>query len=190
MDLEPKPALPYDLTRTAIVRKLDRLAYLESEHLRLQTMLETDPLTGIKNECGLERAVGGRAGWYVLADLNGFKGINDEHGHAAGDLVLREFAGFLQLNTRQEPGRTSDLVTARLHGDEFAVWTEHRAGARRIKHLIRAWRSTHYPEASASAGIGEDLKAADASMYLNKRRAKRLSCQDGSQRNPGLPPRT
>ena len=170
--LEPKAPLPDDLTRTAIIRKLDRLEYLEAEHLRLQARVETDSLTGLHNEAGLARAVGGRSGWYVLADLNGFKAVNDRHGHAAGDIVLREFAGWLQLNTRQEPGRSSDLVASRLHGDEFAVWTEHRAGARRVKHAIRAWQSIHYPEATASAGMGIDLKAADASMYLNKSRRK------------------
>lgn len=172
MDSEPKAPLPFDLTRTALVRKLDRLAYLEAEHLRLQAAVETDSLTGLRNEGGLARAVGGRTGWYVLADLNGFKRVNDKHGHAAGDIVLREFAGWLEANTRQDPTRGVDLVTSRLHGDEFAVWTEHRAGARRIKHAIREWRSIHYPEASASAGMGRDLKAADASMYLNKSRRK------------------
>lgn len=172
MDSEPKAPLPFDLTRTALVRKLDRLEYLEAEHLRLQAAVETDSLTGLRNEGGLARAVGGRMGWYVLADLNGFKRVNDKHGHAAGDIVLREFAGWLEANTRHDPARGVDLVTSRLHGDEFAVWTEHRAGARRIKHAIREWRSIHYPEASASAGMGRDLKAADASMYLNKSRRK------------------
>lgn len=169
---EPKAPLPDDLTRTAIVRKLGRLAFLEAEHERLQAQLETDSLTGIKNERGMERVTGGRAGWYVLADLNKFKHVNDTHGHAAGDAVLREFADFLRVNTRQDAARTCDLVAARLHGDEFAVWTENRPGARRIKHLIRTWRSVLYPEASASAGIGRDLKAADASMYLHKTRRK------------------
>jgi len=154
------------------MRALDRLAEVEAENERLRTALETDRLTGIKNEVGMERIAGGRAGWYVLVDLNGFKAINDKHGHDAGDDVLREFAEFLRANTRQDEARTCDTVPARLHGDEFAVWTENRAGARRIKGLIREWRSVHYPEATASAGIGRDLQAADASMYLHKSRRK------------------
>jgi diguanylate cyclase (GGDEF)-like protein len=51
----------------------------------------------------------------MFLDLNGFKGINDEHGHDAGDLVLCEFASRVRGSVRE-----SDVV-ARLGGDEFAV---------------------------------------------------------------------
>lgn len=171
MDSHNPPApLPEVLSRTRYLRALDRLALVEAENERLRTALETDRLTGIKNEQGMERVAGGRAGWYVLVDLNGFKAINDKHGHDAGDNVLREFAEFLRANTRHDDARTCDTVAARLHGDEFAVWTENRAGARRIKTIVRAWRSRLHVEASASAGIGRTLQDADGSMFLDKQR--------------------
>jgi diguanylate cyclase (GGDEF)-like protein/PAS domain S-box-containing protein len=84
----------------------------------------TDPLTGVANrsllEERLERMLGQarrkreRIALYYL-DLDGFKPINDTHGHAAGDEVLREVARRLSSAARK-----SDVV-ARVGGDEFVV---------------------------------------------------------------------
>ena len=51
----------------------------------------------------------------IYIDLNGFKGVNDEFGHQAGDFVLAEFAGRLVKSVRE-----SDVV-GRLGGDEFGL---------------------------------------------------------------------
>jgi diguanylate cyclase (GGDEF)-like protein len=51
----------------------------------------------------------------VLCDLDGFKAVNDAHGHPAGDAALRAFAGMLDANLR-----SSDSV-GRIGGDEFAL---------------------------------------------------------------------
>ena len=51
----------------------------------------------------------------VVADLDGFKALNDSRGHAAGDLVLRQFAGALRM-----AARSTDIL-ARIGGDEFGV---------------------------------------------------------------------
>lgn len=54
----------------------------------------------------------------LYMDINRFKQINDQHGHAAGDAVLKEFADRLQ----QRAG--PDMLVARLSGDEFAMISE------------------------------------------------------------------
>lgn len=83
-----------------------------------------DPLTGLANRLGLERAAAsllestaarGRVPWLVLVDVDWFKGVNDDAGHAAGDAALREIAQLLRRECR-----TDDLV-ARWAGDEFVV---------------------------------------------------------------------
>ncbi|MBC3760083.1 diguanylate cyclase [Quadrisphaera oryzae] len=83
-----------------------------------------DPLTGLANRAlftdRLEHALAAEAraqrGLTLLyADLDGFKPVNDDHGHEAGDAVLVEVAERLRRGVREE-----DTV-ARLGGDEFAV---------------------------------------------------------------------
>jgi len=83
-----------------------------------------DPLTGLYNRRFAERqlraevARSERQGYaltLVLFDLNSFKQINDRYGHAAGDLVLREFGNRLSTVVRE-----ADLA-ARLGGDEFML---------------------------------------------------------------------
>src|SRR5205823_5820822 len=85
---------------------------------------DSDPLTGIQNRRGLarelERAIAyvkryGASAALVYLDLDAFKPINDRHGHAAGDAVLRAVAALLHRCVR-----ASDIV-ARIGGDEFAV---------------------------------------------------------------------
>lgn len=78
-----------------------------------------DPLTGLSNRIGLMRALGRGASAAPLAllyiDLDGFKGVNDAHGHAAGDRLLAAAADRLRRLLR------SGDVAARIGGDEFVV---------------------------------------------------------------------
>jgi diguanylate cyclase (GGDEF)-like protein len=64
-----------------------------------------------------------RGGALLLIDLDRFKTINDELGHAAGDLALCEVARVLDENTRGSDavGRDAGGLVARLGGDEFGV---------------------------------------------------------------------
>jgi diguanylate cyclase (GGDEF)-like protein len=156
----------YDLTATQLV---DRIVLLEADRDRWQELAETDQLTGMANRFALERRTDAREGWFVVCDLDGFKRAQDAHpeGHAYGDRILREFADFLEGSTRTNRGKSNDRVAARTGGDEFVVWCPSRHGARRIKRLVRIWRSNDN-RVGASAGLGKTLEAADAAMYLNK----------------------
>jgi len=107
------------------MRKIQRALaeqQIQAEVFRRLAMF--DPLTGLYNRRFAEQrlrseiARSERRGLsliVVLVDLNDFKQINDEHGHLAGDHVLKEFAKYLSRSTRG-----SDLA-ARWGGDEFIL---------------------------------------------------------------------
>ena len=104
----------------------DITARKEAEQ-RLDQLTRRDALTGLYNrrEFGerlpqaAARAAGSGQGLAVLfIDVDHFKAINDQHGHAAGDAVLREVAQRLQAGVRAQ-----DTV-ARLAGDEFVLILE------------------------------------------------------------------
>lgn len=148
-----------------------------------------DPLTGLANRRALEeelRTTLGEASAFALSfiDLDGFKGINDRHGHDTGDALLREVAQRLTATVR-----TGDFVS-RLGGDEFVVVSRgvtEAASAGRIAQAV--CQSLARPllaggqaiECSASVGVAlhraqdggappdEPLCLADAAMYEAKR---------------------
>jgi diguanylate cyclase (GGDEF)-like protein/PAS domain S-box-containing protein len=106
-----------------------------------------DPLTGLPNrslfadrlEHGLAQAR--RHGWtlaVMFLDLDGFKQVNDTHGHDVGDVVLRTIAGRLKHHTR------SDDTICRFGGDEFVYLlmevADGPAAARIADHLLRVTR--------------------------------------------------
>ncbi len=104
-----------------LVQEQDRGRSLEA---RIDLLSATDPLTGLLNrrqfEDRLEAALlqarmNDRAVALLLLDLDGFRSVNDAHGHVAGDALLRVVAHRLQGRLR-----SSDLL-ARLGGDEFLV---------------------------------------------------------------------
>jgi diguanylate cyclase (GGDEF)-like protein len=120
----------------------------------------------------------------VYLDLDGFKPVNDRHGHAAGDVVLKAVAATLNSHVR-----ASDTV-ARLGGDEFVLllWNlkpaDAAAKAARIEALIAsaaiAWGEGHL-SVGASAGVtvlsprddaADVLKRADQAMYARKAERK------------------
>ncbi|WP_236617679.1 GGDEF domain-containing protein [Sphingobium ummariense] len=91
---------------------------------QLRRQIRHDPLTNVLNRLGFseaaERAIAnaqrqGRPLTFIICDLDGFKALNDGHGHLTGDAALRSFAGLL-LNAV----RRGDIV-ARMGGDEFGL---------------------------------------------------------------------
>lgn len=149
-----------------------------------------DPLTGLPNRLLLDDRVrqacgrlrrGAEAVSVVFIDLDGFKSINDTHGHRTGDAVLVEVARRLR-----QVVRAADTV-ARFAGDEFVVVCEsitddERASlVRRLREVITAPMVVEGVRVTVDASIGvatthdpgaaadELLVLADQQMYREKR---------------------
>ncbi|MFT5535395.1 MAG: diguanylate cyclase (GGDEF)-like protein [Candidatus Paceibacteria bacterium] len=117
-------------TQQHILMDCSRLVMTAMEGRRRALVLEqlamTDYLTGLPNRAQFDQAMAtemshamrtGKPFSLLCLDLDGFKGVNDEFGHAAGDEVLCEVARRLQRHVR-----LGDTL-ARLGGDEFAIVT-------------------------------------------------------------------
>jgi diguanylate cyclase (GGDEF)-like protein len=156
-----------------------------------------DALTDLLNRNGLERAI--EAKWsqrqsgteqfaLLYIDLDGFKAVNDRHGHAIGDLLLQKLSERIKTLVR------ADDAAARVGGDEFVVFSEvsDRGGALTFAERLIADLSTPLelghglaPAVGACIGIalapqhGRDmvslLAAADVALYEAKSRG-RSSC--------------
>ncbi|NEA57975.1 GGDEF domain-containing protein [Streptomyces sp. SID13666] len=137
-----------------------------------------DPLTGLLNRDAFTARAGRalthvRSAVYVL-DLDRFKEINDTHGHAAGDAVLRTVGQ--RLTTW---GQVNGPVIGRLGGDEFAAITIMRSRAEllwMLREMQRALREPidfegHRLTVGASIGavaIDTRTEAADLSVLLRR----------------------
>lgn len=129
-----------------------------------------DELTGLLNRRGLQQACANWAGDTIgkhavvaAIDLNGFKSINDNHGHQAGDQVLKQTARLLQ--TLAGP----DIWLVRLGGDEFGVIAV--VDSNRVLDYQRAVGDAladDEPPVDASVGVAsEALSRADDSARLS-----------------------
>ena len=162
---------------------------------RLRHMADHDALTGLFNrrrfEEELDRHIAhgrryGMNGALLLLDLDGFKRVNDQFGHRAGDRALTAVAVVLSRRLRE-----SDIV-GRFGGDEFAVLmpvggvAEATELAELLVAAIRADVTTPAGPLSASVGIAlfgdlstpdEVLSRADDAMYAEKRGSGRPSAR-------------
>jgi diguanylate cyclase (GGDEF)-like protein len=155
----------------------------------LEATADVDALSGVFNRRGFERELA-RSLAYVkrywtraallYVDLDGFKPVNDTHGHAAGDAVLKAVAARLASNVR-----ASDTV-ARIGGDEFALilWNLSEADAAAKAWALEAavsdiaidWDGTTLGVGAsigfAMLGPSDELNAvmtsADRAMYARK----------------------
>jgi len=98
-----------------------RAARAHAKLLRTQRLAEVDQLTGLNNRHYLERFLGAAGNGKtptlaaLLIDLDGLKGINDTHGHTAGDVAIQTAADCIREQTRE-----GDIL-CRIGGDEFLV---------------------------------------------------------------------
>lgn len=124
---------------------------------RLRVLAFTDPLTGLGNRRSLVEQLRSHRGWLLSIDLDGFKEINDQHGHDAGDQVLREFSHRL---ARLAPTRTH---LARIGGDEFAVLVDGpKAHARALaEDILLAARHPGHTRLTASVGLSRHAREAE-----------------------------
>lgn len=123
-----------------LVRRLqDKERALLASEARLAFMAQHDPLTGLPNrtlfEDRFEQALKrcqrhGTQLALLFCDLDGFKLINDLHGHQVGDKVLREVAARLSI------GRRAEDTVARLGGDEFVLLLSDQGDARTAARLV------------------------------------------------------
>jgi diguanylate cyclase (GGDEF)-like protein len=171
-------------------------AVVALENARLHGMVErqalVDGLTGLANRRAASDALHAEAARaerletplsVVLADLDGFKEVNDEHGHAVGDAVLRAFAEVLRDTLRE-----SDLA-GRWGGEEFLLLLPGadeegaaqladrvRIGlaARRIPSVpgLRVTASFGVAEYAGEANTQQLVAAADDALYRAKRGGK------------------
>jgi diguanylate cyclase (GGDEF)-like protein len=202
---------PHAVSRSVVMRlaaEVDALAaQLKDSRARIQDLearVDIDPLTDVLNRRGFERELKrslayvkryGPSAALVYLDLDGFKPVNDRHGHSAGDAVLKAVAVSLSENVR-----ASDVV-ARLGGDEFVVllWNvDEPIAEAKAGELEAAVYGTpvHWGSSTlvvgASAGFAllgaldtpaEILARADAAMYARKRERKGLSASESDTRS-------
>ncbi|RQP25473.1 GGDEF domain-containing protein [Albitalea terrae] len=175
----------------------ERVTHLETELRRLSEEVSTDQLTQIANRRGLlqafeaERSRMERTGSTLcigLLDIDNFKRLNDELGHAAGDEALRSLAAVVSRTLRPTD------VTARYGGEEFVVLLPDTPAEEGQLILTRLQRSLsgglfmHEQKqifVTFSAGvttyslgerIEDALERADQALYEAKRTGKNKTC--------------
>jgi diguanylate cyclase (GGDEF)-like protein len=179
-----------DELRAEVARLREKLLHAEWTIAELEERADVDSMLDVLNRRGFERELArsiafvkryGTPAVLMYIDLDGFKTINDRHGHAAGDALLKAVVADLVRNLR-----ASDVV-GRLGGDEFGavLWNTHpeqaAIKAESLEDTI-ARVAVDYDgvklACGASAGVvGLDpaadplamIAAADRAMYARKR---------------------
>lgn len=169
-------------------RSYDFLRRTQQELSNQELLAQTDELTGLYNRrCLMEQLT--RAGQHhaetgepiglLMVDLDRFKQVNDSHGHASGDEVLRQVADALRRNIR------SDDLPCRIGGDELAVLVhgcDQEPAERRAEEIRTAIAALPpvqpgAPQVSASIGgtmlregeaVEDMMRRADANLYEAK----------------------
>ena len=176
---------------------------IRQQNRLLEQLNRTDTLTGLANRAHWLETAGREMHRYlrnqrpatlILLDIDGFKQVNDRHGHAAGDVLLQELAAVLRESLRNvdTPGR--------LGGDEFGVVLPEtsleraREVAERIRQRVeRIGRGDGSPvqPCTLSLGVAEVgsrhvdaeawIKQADIALYLAKERGRNQVCANAAE---------
>ncbi|EGQ9933472.1 TPA: sensor domain-containing diguanylate cyclase [Vibrio vulnificus] len=181
----------------ALIREKELRSQIERWEIYYRGMAEQDTLTGLKNRLGCEKYFSHmkHSEAYLsllLIDLDGFKAVNDSHGHAVGDAVLSTIAN-RYLHLTQEHFNQS--VVGRIGGDEFVIYLPHRDGLEKMEAFLLAFaeqliESSNTPievkqlqvhvgcsigiatATAAKADMEKLLLQADNAMYLAKQDGK------------------
>jgi diguanylate cyclase (GGDEF)-like protein len=167
------------------------LAEKQMHSTQWRNLALVDPLTGLYNRRFAERTLKAemaraqRKGYpltLVLFDLNNFKQINDRFGHAAGDIVLKEFAERLTKAVREAD------IAARLGGDEFMLLLT-ECNSSRVETVLQRLKSIEvevsgqrvpiefavgWQEYQQSHSPQAFMKEADKALYAHKQAGKEL----------------
>lgn len=185
-DVLPKSAIGTPWLPHALASAIERHRLL----VQVEATALVDPLTGLRNRRGLmtlgeqllrQRLRQACGVTLLYLDVDRFKSVNDEHGHAAGDEVLQQVAARLE-----EECRGAD-VAARLGGDEFVVLLasgqdslgDAMRSRRRLRHAVDGLQLPDGSDLRVSVGMAhrgpdargtleELLAEADAAMYADK----------------------
>ena len=171
---------------------------------QLREAAQRDPLTGLLNRRGFDHAmadlgdVGKLAGAVLTCDIDHFKQVNDQFGHAAGDRVIQALA----LALRQ--GLPRDAISARFGGEEFVAFLPRAslaeagilAQALRGRFAAQDWRRIDIDrQITASFGVAavaddeasakSAIKRADHALYDAKAAGRNKVVWDGGNYEPG-----
>ncbi len=176
----------------------DLLQQVEAQRVKIEHLATHDALTGLPTgavaqdrlrQALISRLRRKRKVALLFLDLDGFKAVNDGHGHEAGDVVLQQVAQRLRGGVRAQ-----DTVS-RKSGDEFTLILEDILDtesalllARKLREAVAqpiAWNETHLT-VGASIGVAlapdhaldeaELMRRADAAMYAAKAKGKNRVC--------------
>jgi diguanylate cyclase (GGDEF)-like protein len=175
------------------VLKAEVSAY-ETKLREAETIASKDGLTGLFNrrcmENRIEAAIAAQRPFcVVMLDLNGFKAVNDTHGHAVGDSLLKQFSEEVRTNIRSTDiaGRWGgdefllllecDLPTAKAQIERIEKWVfgEYTlaagAGSEPLKLQVRA--SVGVTEWRRGTTLSQLIESADQAMYREKKLARK-----------------
>jgi diguanylate cyclase (GGDEF)-like protein len=153
---------------TVLVRWLFRsVGELRASETQAQHLASHDPLTGLPNRATINHRIDqalaeGQAAAVFILDLDRFKQINDTLGHAAGDALIRQFAGRLS-----DVVRGTDTV-ARIGGDEFVIlcldlesWRGVEGLSQRVLDVVRQPFDLFGNQAFVGVSLGVSCAPAD-----------------------------